>query len=106
MKGTMKYPAVAIDESGNTGSDLLSPEQPVFALASTGISVNEAENLVARIRTPQTQEIKFSKLKKTATGRRRIIEFLSAPELPTAGVKIVLFHKRFIVDWGRTKLTI
>jgi hypothetical protein len=93
----MKRPVVAIDESGNTGSDLLSLEQPVFALASTGISVAEAASLVAHIRTPQTQEIKFSRLKKTPAGRRRILEFLSTPNLPIAGIKVTLFHKRFMV---------
>jgi hypothetical protein len=93
----MKYPVVAIDESGNTGSDLLSPEQPVFALASTAISLAEAEGLLGRIRTPQTQEIKFSKLKKTPSGRLRILEFLRASELTNSAIKITLFHKRFMI---------
>ncbi len=93
----MKYPVVVIDESGNTGSDLLSSEQPVFALASTAISPAEAEGLLSGIRTPQTQEIKFSKLKKTPGGRHRILEFLRAPELTKAAIKITLFHKRFMI---------
>lgn len=93
----MQYPVVVIDESGNTGSDLLSPEQPVFALASTAISVTEAEELLSRIRTPQTQEVKFSKLKKTPSGRRRILEFLRAPGLTKTDMKITFFHKRFLI---------
>ena len=93
----MQYPVVVIDESGNTGSDLLSPEQPTFALASTAISVTEAEDMLSRIRTPQTQEVKFSKLKKTPAGRRRILEFLRAPGLTKTEMKITFFHKRFLI---------
>jgi len=93
----MKYPVVAIDESGNTGSDLLSLSQPIFALASTAISVAKAEGLIDHIRTPQTQEIKFTKLKKTPAGRRRILEFLRSEELTPTNVKITLFHKRFMI---------
>ncbi len=88
-------PVVAFDESGNTGSDLLNQEQPVFALASTAISNVEADRLLAPVRTPQTLEVKFSRLKKTAAGRRRVIEFLR--ELTEANIKISFFHKRFLV---------
>jgi hypothetical protein len=91
------FPVVAFDESGNTGSDLLNKEQPVFALASTSISNTEAERLLAPARTPQTLEVKFSRLKKTAAGRRRIIECLRAPRLTGANVKISFFHKRFLI---------
>jgi hypothetical protein len=92
-----QFPIVAIDESGNTGANLLSLEQPVFALASTSISIAEADKLLARIRTSQTRELKFSQLKKTPAGRRRILEFLQAPELTEAKVKATVFHKRFMI---------
>jgi hypothetical protein len=93
----MRYPVVVIDESGNTGPDLLNSEQPVFALASTDISMAEAEHMIAPIRTFQAQEIKFSKLKRNPAGRSRILEFLRNPELTNGNVKVTFFHKRFLI---------
>lgn len=89
--------AVAFDESGNTGADLLNQDQPVFSLASTSISSDLAHHLLGITRTAQTREVKFVRLKKTATGRRRIVELLSAPELNGDNVRTTFFHKRFMV---------
>ena len=88
---------VAFDESGNTGADLLNPQQPVFALASTSLTRVEAELVLDRIRTPQTKEFKFLRLRRNDAGRRRILQFLSAPELTPETARTTYFHKRFMV---------
>lgn len=92
-----ELPEIAFDESGNTGADLLNMEQPVFALASTSISRERADHLLAIVRTRQTREVKFSQLKRTETGRSRIINFLSSTELCSEYVRTTFFHKRFMV---------
>ncbi len=88
---------VAFDESGNTGSDLLNAQQPVFSLASVHISRKLADELLDRIKTPQTKEVKFSRLRRSVSGRRRILEFLSSPELTSSNARTTYFHKRFMV---------
>lgn len=88
---------IAFDESGNTGADLLNPHQPVFALASVSLSTAQADELLHRIRTPQTREVKFSRLRRNVAGRRRILEFLKSAELTSVNAKTTYFHKRYMV---------
>lgn len=71
---------VAFDESGNTGGNLLDGEQPVFALASVQLSNDEAAALVASLGTKQG-ELKFSSLRSSGPGRRKILTLLKAEVL-------------------------
>lgn len=41
------------DEAGNTGANLLDPEQPVFVLASNDFSAEEAGNLLLHVLVEQ-----------------------------------------------------
>jgi|SRR6266852_5378374 len=88
---------IALDEAGNTGADLLNSEQPVFVLASVSLSREKADTILEGIRTGQTRELKFARLKKSESGRRRIIRFLAAPELNTSNVITTFIHKRFMI---------
>lgn len=87
-------PVVHFDEAGNTGAALLDPSQPVFALASSDFTAEEATELLGFVRTPQTQEVKFSTLKRSAPGRRRVLDFLNSPLLAPQRVKVSVCHKR------------
>jgi hypothetical protein len=88
-------PEIVFDEAGNTGADLLNAEQPVFSLASVSLYPSEADELLASIRTPQSGELKFSNLKRTESGRRRLRRVLESPALTADRVALSLFHKRF-----------
>ncbi|MXW48846.1 MAG: DUF3800 domain-containing protein [Gammaproteobacteria bacterium] len=88
---------VSFDESGNTGADLLNPDQPVFALASICLSHDQAQKLLAPLQTVQTQETKFSRLRRTSAGRKSIVELLKDQALPNYYPKISVVHKRFMV---------
>jgi hypothetical protein len=88
---------IAFDEAGNTGADLLNVEQPVFALASVSFSRSEANEILEGIRTPQANEVKFSRLKRSESGWRRILKFLSSPELTSEKVVVMVVHKKFMV---------
>jgi hypothetical protein len=94
---TTDTPCVVFDESGNTGADLLHPEQPVFVLASADFSVDEAKALLDTVRTRQTGEAKLSRLKKTASGQRRVLRFFEAVSASRHRLKACCFHKRYLV---------
>ncbi len=90
-------PEVAFDESGNTGADLLNRDQPVFALASTCLTSGQSEALLDLVRTHQTGEVKFSRLKRSPAGRMRLLKLVSAPSLTERQIKVSYVHKRFMV---------
>lgn len=89
-------PEVYFDEAGNTGAALLDPSQPVFVLASADFTHAEANELLDLVRTPQTREVKFTSLKKSEAGKRRLIQFLASPLLTPARVKVSITHKRYM----------
>jgi hypothetical protein len=88
---------VAFDESGNTGVDLLNQQQRVFVLASSDLSTRESEELLSVVLTHQASEAKFSKLKKSVAGRRRIIKFLKSTAKFADRIKTSFFHKEYMV---------
>ena len=69
---------VVFDESGNTGADLVRSEQPTFVLSSCDFTKEESKALLELVATHQVKEPKVSRMKKSAPGRRRIVEFISA----------------------------
>jgi len=90
-------PQIAFDESGNTGADLTNDEQPVFALASISLSLQEVTALLAPLRGPQAAEVKFARLKRSASGRQRLTSVLASSQLNPENVVLTLVHKRFMV---------
>lgn len=87
---------VYFDEAGNTGAALLDANQPVFVLASADFTRAEADELLSLVRTPQTQEVKFTTLRRSPAGRRRVLEFLASPLLAPERVKVSVDHKRYM----------
>ncbi len=91
----MENPIIAFDEAGNTGQNLLDPEQPIFVLASVKLSDSDAD--VLRDASGSRQELHFQRLRRSAKGRRRIIAALNSPLLATGAVKVTVIHKPFMV---------
>jgi len=89
---TMKQ-TIAFDESGNSGGNLLDSEQPVFVLASVHVTDDETAKLIE----PHSDEMKFSKLKRSSKGRRKIFDILNTEMLNDDKVLISGFHKPFMV---------
>ncbi len=87
---------IYLDESGNTGAALLDAQQPTFVLSSNDFSDEESSQLIECARPPQGIEIKFSSLKRSARGRRRIIEFLNQEQISKERIKTTVFHKKFM----------
>ncbi|TFW18661.1 DUF3800 domain-containing protein [Duganella callida] len=86
---------VFFDESGNTGSDLLNKEQPLFALASTCLEEGVAQRLIGPLKRQGQKEAKYSKLKNSVSGQKALIEFLSCPELSLSTAKFTQADKRY-----------
>ncbi len=87
----MDLPIVSMDESGNTGQNLLDPDQPVFALASISLTDEEARQIVGQ----SAEELHFAKMRKSRVGRQRVLDVLGA--LDPERAKVVPIHKRFMV---------
>jgi hypothetical protein len=89
--------AIYCDEAGNSGQNLLDPEQPVFVLASTDFGVLESAELIQKVSSPQGGEPKFSTLKRTRDGQRRLGYLLTDPRLNKSRVVLTAFHKRYMI---------
>lgn len=82
------------DESGYTGPDLLQDQQPHFSYAGVAVSLEEARDLIARIRRDHliaNPELKATDLIRTETGLHAILDVLKAVE---GRFVFVFFHKR------------
>ena len=73
------------DESGNTGPNLMSPQQPIYTLASHDASESVAIEILKNVfgKVPE-RELKANRLKKSKTGQLRMIQIILA--LDTSGV--------------------
>jgi len=89
----MAIPLIAFDESGNSGGNLLDSEQPVFVLASVHLSEEVAKEIVGS----DAKELKFAKLRRSAQGRKRILDILNSPALGAEQVLISGIHKHFMI---------
>ena len=85
------------DESGNTGLDLLSEEQPVFAIASTNLDADTCLRLVRPLLRQGQIEAKYAKLKGSAAGQKALLEFFSAPEITNETVKFLAADKDYYI---------
>lgn len=94
---TEARPLVAFDESGNTGQNLLDRAQPVFALASVCLSEEDARKLAQLATMPGASEAKFSRLRTSGPGQKRLLEFIGSPLLCSDRAKISAYHKRFMI---------
>jgi hypothetical protein len=87
---------VYFDEAGNTGAALLDSSQPVFVLASVDYTNDECAELLSMLKTPQANEVKFSTIRKSASGRKKLIEFIRSSIHQPSRVKISVLHKRYM----------
>jgi hypothetical protein len=90
-------PTIFLDEAGNTGAALTDASQPVFVLTSTDMTNDEAEDALKLVRTPQANEAKFTSLRKSVAGRRRLLDLIASEALDPRRVKSMVTHKRFMV---------
>ncbi len=93
----MRPPIVYVDESGNSGQNLLDLQQPVFVIAA--VRLDEAESLrLATGLAGGAAESHYTRLRKRPAGQRRVLEFLADPAMnamTTARVSVI--HKEYMI---------
>lgn len=92
-----KIPTIYLDESGNTGSNLLDENQPVFTLASCMLSNIEAQNLLELIDSKSPHEAHFKNLRRRKSGQDGIIRLMRSNLIEPENVKVNIFLKEFMI---------
>lgn len=90
-------PTIYCDESGNTGSNLLDANQPVFTLASCCFSEDDSKKLIALLESNSPNEAHFKNLRRRKSGQDGIVRLMSSNLLNLETVKVNVFHKEFMV---------
>lgn len=88
---------IFLDESGNTGSNILDDNQPMFTLAGCRFSVQESERLISLINSRSPKEAHFKVLRRRKAGQDGIIRLMKHSLINQRNVVVELMHKRFMV---------
>lgn len=89
---------IYLDETGYTGQDILNPDQPVYALASTNLSDAQAFELARRcFPTNRAAELKHSALASRRAGQEQIVDFIRALREVPGSAALTLAHKEFVL---------
>ena len=94
----MERPVVYVDESANSGQNLLDPHQPVFTVAGVHLPDYLAASIVDEVRgqLPRNlREPKYTSLAGSSGGRKALMNAFA--RLPEGSVRTYLVHKRFMV---------
>ena len=93
----LKIPTIYLDESGNTGPNLLDMDQPVFSLASCKFSTTEATSLLELINSKSPHEVHFKNLKRRKSGQDAIVRLMSSKLINLKNIKVNIFLKEFMI---------
>lgn len=92
-----KPPEIYLDESGNTGSQLLEASQPIFVLASSCFTEQEALLLLRVIDSKSPHEVHFKTLRRRKSGQDAILRMLQHPLINDKKINASVFHKRYMI---------
>ncbi|WP_432451963.1 DUF3800 domain-containing protein [Agarivorans sp. QJM3NY_29] len=92
-----KIATIYLDESGNTGHNIVDKNQPIFTLSACKFSNGEAEKLLALTGSRSPLEAHFKNLKRRKSGQDGIVRLMSHRLINKDHVKVELFHKNFMV---------
>lgn len=96
-KRAYMVPTIFLDESGNTGANLIDIQQPFFTMAGVNFSQAEAERLLALVDSKSPKEVHFSNLKRRRAGQEGILRLLKHSLIKKDNIKVCVFHKPFMV---------
>lgn len=88
---------VYLDESGNTGHNLADNAQPVFTLAGTKHSEQQACRLLDLLQCNSPVEAHFKNLKRRKSGQDGILRLMRHSLISPEFVRVELLHKRFMI---------
>jgi len=87
---------IAFDETGNTGSDLITTDQPVFCLASVRVSEREITQVTDLLSTIKATEWKFSKMRRNPKQLLLLSKLLEMDWVTQSNVKIFVIFKKYM----------
>ena len=70
------WPTVFLDESGNSGQNLLDRQQPVFVLASLQLDDDESQRIAATM-AGGADEAHYTRMRKYPDGQRKVLEAIA-----------------------------
>jgi hypothetical protein len=88
---------VAFDESGNTGQNLLDPNQPVFVLASVHLNPEQIATIFQAGNILSNTEIHYVKLARSDAGRQSILNMLATGIINSKTTAIAVYHKKYMI---------
>lgn len=89
------YPNIYVDEAGNTGSDILNPDQPYFVLSAVHFSDEELQQIQKDI--PYDKELHFVEMKKSIKGRLTIKKILQHSLMNEDHISFEFIDKQFCI---------
>lgn len=92
----MTLPVLYGDEAGNTGPNLLDPDQPTFAHAITDLQAGDAAEALACLEL-NSAEIHSTSLFRRKGGIGRLVRFFDHPVIRPERVSVFLIHKKHMV---------
>jgi hypothetical protein len=87
---------IAFDETGNTGNDLITPDQPVFCLASVRANEHEIAQATGLLSPVKAREWKFCKMRRNPKQLLLLSKLLEMDWVTPANVKIFVIFKRYM----------
>jgi transposase-like protein len=87
-----------MDEAGNTGENLLDPDQPIYALAALRMDDEKVHRAVGdALGRTQMSELKFQRLRTSNAGRQNILTLLGELDLSPETVTVMVVHKPWML---------
>lgn len=87
-----------MDESSNSGQNLLDPDQPVFTVAGVHVTDEVAKSIVDEVQAelpPTQKEAKYGSLARSSRGRKALLHAFE--QLPAGSIRSYVVNKRFMV---------
>lgn len=91
-----KIISIFLDESGNTGHNIIDNTQPFFTLAGCIYSDAESKKLLDLLECKSPLEAHFKNLKRRKSGQDGIIRLMSSELINNRKVIVDVFHKKFM----------
>ncbi|WP_349772143.1 DUF3800 domain-containing protein [Stutzerimonas nitrititolerans] len=88
---------VYLDESGNTGHKLTDIDQPMFTLAGTKHSAQQAERLLKLLQCKSPLEAHFKNLRRRKSGQDGILRLMKHSLINPELVRVELIHKKYMI---------
>lgn len=94
---SLKVATIFLDESGNTGSNIIDENQPIFTLSGCKFTEKEALRLIELTGSRSPKEAHFKQLKRKKSGQDGMVRLMKHSLINKNRVRVELFHKKFMV---------